>query len=128
MDGRQATFGGDYISYSPSLLSTSFRSVGCTRRIAFMQPCTLWRYLVAFNRILLLLLLILYNTDIYLWVRFRDSPTNSPAITIGDNLGDSRTPSSTIFVSYVTHFYMQFLTRLQITRYYFPYKETNQVI
>jgi len=45
-----------------------------------------------------------------------------------DSQEDSRTPSSTIFVSYVTCYHMQFLMRLQIMRYYFPYKETNQII
>jgi len=60
MDGRQTTFGDDYVSCSPSLLpfqsslSTSVQLAGCISRIALM--------------------------------------------------------------------------RLQITRYYFPYKETNQII
>jgi len=83
-------------------------------RIALMQPCMLWRYLVAFNRISVGML--------------RGSPTNSPMITIGDHLGDSDTHTSIIFVSYITCYYEQFLMRLQIMICYFPYKETNQVI
>jgi len=55
------------------------------KKTQLMQPCMLWRYLIAFNRISVGTL-----------------PTNSPVITISDDLGDSCTPSSTIFASYVT--------------------------
>jgi len=96
------------------------------------------RRALLFNRLGALGVLCLFNLasfgDIsspsieYLWILFGDSPTNSLVITIGDNLGDSRTHSSTVFISYVTHFHGKFVMWLQITRYCFPNKETNQIL